>query len=122
MWAWLGEETNNAVTLVGYVLVAIGTGLAAWQWGKEQRDRRAEEAAKRRQSILARVSSFDDTPGARNAMLMLSGYDRNVPLYDAERPEDRYERVAWRETARALIPADIVPYNYDPKEDAIRNS
>ena len=112
---WLFRGTDNLATLIGYGLAAVASGLAFRQWKAEQR-------WKRKEVLMDRIRAFGDTPGARNAMMMLTSHDREVPLWDKERPEERYVRVTWGEVKRALIPGDLIAYTHDAKENAIRDS
>lgn len=113
--SWWFNGTDNLATIIGYFLLGLGTFLGVWQWRKDESWKRAE-------NLMSRVSDFNETPGAHNAMLMLDWKDRNVPLWDKEKPEERYERVLRAEVALALIPETFIPYKYNPKESAIRDS
>ncbi|MBB5715835.1 hypothetical protein [Sphingomonas aerophila] len=113
---WLfSDETSNFATLLGYVLVAA-SGLFAYQrWGHDRRIKRIE-------LLMERLGSFNETPGARNAVMMLYNHDRMIPLWDQdEPPEKRYVRVTWAEVEFALIPHPIYPDRFDPKLSAIRD-
>lgn len=112
---WLFRGTDNLATLMGYLLVAGASIFAYRQW-------KAEQMWKRKEKLMELISAFSDTPGSRNAMMMLTSHDRDIPLFDKEKPEDCYVRVNWNEVARALIPADMLNYTYDPKQNAIRDS
>ncbi|GAB3897595.1 hypothetical protein [Spirosoma agri] len=113
--SWLFRETDNLATLIGYVLVATATVLTFCQW-------RADQKWKQKEALMNRVTSFDSTPGVWNALLMLGTPDRHVPLWDKEKPEDKYERVTRREVATALLPHELLAITFSPKETAIRDS
>ncbi|RZM18572.1 MAG: hypothetical protein EOO88_40370 [Pedobacter sp.] len=112
---WLFKDTDNLTTLIGYVLVVFATGLTYTQW-------RADQKWKRKEALMNRVTSFDATPGVWNALLMLGTPEREVPLWDKEKPEARYERVTRREVATALLPHEFLAITFCPKETAIRDS
>ena len=112
---WPFRATDNLATLIGYFLVFIASLLAYRQW-------RADQQWKRLEALMERIKAFTETPGSLNAIMMLSSHDREIPLWDKERPEDRYVRVKWDEVSRALIPTDLITYPYDSKQSAIRDS
>ena len=107
--------TDNIVTLLGYGLVAAGSVLAYKQWIDDRK-------WKQREVLRGLIASLNETPGSRNAMMMLSSHERDIPLLDAEAPADRYVRVTWRNIAESLIPDDLMEHRYNNKEEAIRNS
>lgn len=112
---WLVEPTDNLGTLLSASLVGVAAVLAYSQWAADQRWKRME-------ALMERIMAFGDTPGSRNAMMMLTTRERDVPLWDREKPECRYERVTWNEVAHALIPGNLIDYEYNKKEIAIRDS
>ncbi len=112
---WFFQSPDNLSTLLGYALVAGGTLFGYHQWAGEQR-------WKRREVLMNTITAFDATPGSRNAMMIISCPDRDIPLLDAESPKDRYTRVTWYEVAQALIPDDMLPHSYNNKRSAIRDS
>jgi len=112
---WPLRATDNLATLIGYFLVFIASLLAHRQW-------RADQQWKRLEALMERIKAFTETPGSLNAIMMLSSQDREIPLWNKERPEDRYVRVKWEEVSRALIPTDMITYPYDSKRSAIRDS
>lgn len=107
--------TDNTITLLGYALAAVGSILAYKQWTDDRK-------WKQREVLRGLIASLNETPGSRNAMMMLSSSDRDIPLLDAEEPADRYVRVTWRNVAESLIPEDLMRHRYNNKEEAIRNS
>ncbi len=113
--SWFFRGTDNLTTLIGYGLVFIASLLAYRQWRRDQQWKRLE-------ALMQRIKAFTETPGSLNAMMMLSSDDREVPLWDKEKPEERYVRVSWEEVSRALIPTDMLKYPYDSKQSAIRDS
>lgn len=77
----------------------------------------------RRKDTMRQFSEgFRDTPGARNAVLMLESPVREVPLWDAADPKDRYKWVTWDDVEIALIPASLGDVRYEPLYSAIRDS
>lgn len=116
-WHWLAsEQTSNLATLIGYLALVIGGTFAWWRWRHDERVRRVEH-------IVSRITSLENSPGAQNAKMLLYNHDRHVPLFASdEPPERRYVRVTWEETARALIPPDMLEPLVDPKSTAIRDS
>lgn len=119
---WLYRSTDNLASLIGYFLVLIASYLTYNQWKKDQRWKRNEALFKRNEALMDRVISFSITPGSWNAMLMLISPDRDIPLWDTEKPEDRYVRVLRLQVAVALLPKEYLPHIYSPKESAIRDS
>lgn len=113
---WPFRQTDNLASVLGYGLVSLVSVLAYRQWKADQRWKRVD-------ALMERIMAFGDTQGSRNAMMMLTSHDRDVPLFDCEKPEDRYVRVTWNEVARALIPGNLVEYPYERNKDiAIRDS
>ena len=112
---WLFRQTDNAATLIGYILVFGASCFAYKQWVAEQK-------WKRKETLMDLIAAFEDTPGSRNAMMMFTKVERDVALFDKDRREDCYVPVAPGEIARALIPDHFLERTYDPKQDAIRDS
>ena len=112
---WLFKEPDNLSNLLGYLLVFLGSAFAIIQWRRDQK-------WKRKELLISRVSAFNETPGALNALLMLDWSDREIPLWAKDRVEDRYVRVTRTEVTSALIPDTLLPSTYSVKESAIRNS
>lgn len=116
---WAFRQTDNitvvATSIIGYMLVAFASYFAYKQWIKDQRWKQIE-------ALMDRIEAFGDTPGSKNAMMMMASQDREIPLWDKERPEDRYVRVSWDDVSRALIPGDMISYPYVAKLTAIRDS
>ena len=113
--SWLFRSTDNLTSLIGYGIILLASIVAYTQWRRDQKWKRLE-------ALLVRVKAFNDTPGSMNAIMMLFSEDREVPLWDKEKPEDRYVRVSNKEVSRALIPTDMLPQPYDAKMIAIRDS
>lgn len=112
---WLFKSTDNLATLIGYVIVAIGARFTYRQWTRS-------EAWKRREVFFERVSSFIETPGNWNAILLLEYFEREVALWDKNNAEERYEYVTREQVATALIPPNLLVWTSAPKEMAIRDS
>jgi len=117
--SWWMAETSNLTTILGYL-----GALAAFLFGLHQY--RNSDRWKRRETVLEYVRRFDDTPGARNAMMMLNTPGRQIPLWDKdEPPERRYTFVQTYAVAKALIPDNTggLAHDYsDPALHAIRDS
>lgn len=109
--------------LLSWFGVLFGGGFAIYKWFhevRENRELRAQELLwKQKEALIERITAFGDTPGAYNAILMLSSPDREIPLWDKQKPEDRYVRVTWDEVAEAMVPEDMI---LPPKLSAIRDS
>lgn len=114
-WA-MDNNGGNLVTLIGYALAVAGGVLGYFRWSHERRIKRIE-------LLIERLRSFDASPGARNAVMMLNNHDRMIPLWDEdEPPHQRYVRVTWAEVEEALTPHTIREHAFDPKLSAIRDS
>lgn len=111
----IGSGVVFITSLVGYSLVLYASIVAYRQWRHDLRWKQLEV-------LMGRIKAFNETPGTMNAIMMLFSEDREVPLFDKEKPEDKYERVNSDEVSRALIPSDMLRYPYDPKLQAIRDS
>ena len=112
------------LTWCGSILIAFaGGGFAFVKWLHEVRENRSlrneELTWKRKEALLKQITAFGETPGAYNAILMLSSPDREIPLWDNAQPEKRYVRVTWSEVAEAMVPKEIP---LSPKLSAIRDS
>lgn len=109
-----------AVTLFAAL---IGGGFALAKWLREVRENRALRAQellwKQKEALIDRIIAFGDTPGAHNALMMLGSPERDIPLWDKEKPEERYERVTWAEVAEAMAAEDMP---LSSKLSAIRDS
>ncbi len=117
IWTKLsGEQFARGITSLSTLLLLASVLFVLYRWLTERRWKRTE-------ALLERLRVMEDSPGARNAMMMLTGHDRNIPLWAPdEPPERRYVRVTWSEVTLALIPDYLLPRTYDPKVAAIRDS
>ncbi len=77
---------------------------------------------KRKERIAQFFNGFQNTPGARNAVLMLENKEREIPLWDASDPKDRYRVVTWRDVEIALLPPSSGLVRTEPTYSAIRDS
>lgn len=77
---WVYRPTDNLATVIGYSLVLLASILTFYQWRKDQR-------WKRKEALMSSITSFNGTPGAWNARQMLIYSDRDIPLWDKEKPE-----------------------------------
>lgn len=94
------EQARNWISaLVGFATVAA-LFVAYFQW------RRAEEW-KRHEYVAARAHEWEKFPGAHNAFLMLEWPARNIPLFDSNQPDVKWQAITHRLTAAALIPDSI---------------
>ncbi len=105
----------NLATLLPAAITVGGGVFALWQW-------RIDQNWKRITTALERIRSFDETPGTRNAMMILKSPTRPIPLYDPREPPDKlYAPVTWDEAKWALLPTASNPLT-DRKHNAIRDS
>ena len=86
---------------------------------------RTDEKWKRTAAAFERIKSFAETPGTRNAMMILKSRRRPIPVFDpANPPKDGsgiYRDVSWEDAARALAPT-IWNADESPLGNAIRDS
>lgn len=110
---WLA---NNLIDLLTLVSVVVGAVVAYRQWHHDQRWKRINAA-------FERVRSFGETPGTRNAMMILKSPNVEIPLWDPHCPPPGgpYIHVTWEEAKWALIPTSL-DVDESPKTGAIRNS
>ncbi len=115
-WVYAGA---TAVLALATLLLACAAMKAGRQWNYELKERRKAARAKF-------TDDFIKTPGARNATLMLFSSDREIPLWDAADPADRYHPVNWKDVEDAFTPERIEAghrfYSNTPKHTAIRDS
>lgn len=83
---------------------------------------RREGLWKRKERMAQFFNGFGDTPGARNAALMLENNEREIPLWDAADPKDRYAVVTWKDVEMALLPPSSGQVRKEPTYSAIRDS
>lgn len=102
------------VSAAADVLAAAGVLLAAGQYRRDGR-------WKQKERIQQFFDAFKDSAGARNAALMLDSRNREVPLWDASDPKDRYVRVTWADVERALVPPSSAVQTCEPIDTAIRD-
>jgi hypothetical protein len=107
---------DQPLQLISLVTAVIGGVWALTQW-------RTEQTWKRLQATFERIRSFDETPGTRNAMMILKSPRAEIPLWDPSMPPDkRYEWVTWQEAAKALQLDGYRSVELSSKAGAIRNS
>jgi hypothetical protein len=102
-------------TIPDWGLLGIGV-FSLWTWKSSQK-------SSRRAAAMEFLDNFTNTPGARNASLMLSARTRDVPLWDKSEPSDRYVKVSWDDITKAFsYDEKIEEYPTDSKSTAIRDS
>ena len=113
MSKWVADNLVGILTLVFAVPGAL---FAFFQWHRDQ-------AWKRTTAAVERIRSFYETPGARNAMMILKSPRREIPLWDRQYPPEGgpYAIVTWDEAKWALIPTSWDAFD-DKKMTAIRDS
>lgn len=113
--SWWSANIVSLLTLVSGVIAGL---FAAYKW-------RQDERWKRTAAALERVKSFDETPGTRNAMMILKSHTRPIPVFDAANPpQDKsgiFRDVSWGQAKDALLPTR---WNRDatPLGNAVRDS
>lgn len=86
------------------------------QWRAQRSD---ELRWKQKEAFLKHLHSFNESPGAHNALMMLGAESREVPLWDDDERAKRYVRVSREDVVTALNKEDD---HLSPKESAIRDS
>jgi hypothetical protein len=93
-----------------FLVAVVGGGFALTRWlheiSENRKLREKELLWKKKAALLDRITAFGDTPGAQNAMMMMSAPERDIPLYDSPDPKERYVRVSWEEVAQAMMAED----------------
>ena len=113
-----GWWSANAVAVLTLLSGVVGGVFAAIKW-------RSDEKRNRTAAALERIKSFDETPGTRNAMMILKSRKRPIPIFDSGNPPTDhsgiYRDIGWEEAKSALIPTR---WNKDtsPLGNAIRDS
>jgi hypothetical protein len=107
----------HPLEIIGYGVAAAGAVFTLRKWRVDQRWRRLE-------ALFARIRSFDETPGARNAGMILESPSRPIPLWDPREPPERlYEDVTWEDARLALLLDERGrPVHLDRKSNSIRDS
>ena len=112
---WLDQPSNNATSLISFGLAFLSICLSLYQFISSER-------WKRQDAMMNRVESFHVTPGSHNAMQMIDSPDRDIALWDKDKPQDRYERVLRKQVIIALLSPKILEHTYSDREQAIRDS
>ena len=98
---FVGWLAANVLALLTLASTAVAGIFALRKW-------RSDEQWKRATAALERIKSFSETPGTRNAMMILKSRVRPIPLLDpASPPPDGtgiYRDVTWAEARDALVP------------------
>ena len=112
MSKWVEDNLIGVLTLVFAIPGAL---FAFFQWHMDQ-------AWKRTTAAFERIRSFYETPGTRNAMMILKSPKRGIPLWDRQNPppEGPYTEVTWELAKWALIPTSWAALG-DGKSAAIRD-
>lgn len=80
----LDPNLEALLKLFSWFGALIAGGFAFIKWIHEVRENRALRAQelmwKQKAALIERLTAFGDTPGAYNAILMLSSPDREIPL------------------------------------------
>ena len=102
----------------------FGGGFALTRWlheiSENRKLREKELLWKKKAALLDRITAFGDTPGAQNAMMMMSAPgERYTSLRFSPDPSERYVRVSWEEVAQAMMAEDVP---LESKFSAIRDS
>jgi hypothetical protein len=107
---------ENLIGLLTLLFAIPGALFAFIQWHRDQ-------AWKRTTAAFERLQSFYETPGTRNAMMILKSPKREIPLWDPQHPPTGgpYTMVTWEGAKWALIPTSWDAIS-DNKLTAIRDS
>jgi hypothetical protein len=107
---------DQAIQLAAIVTAGFGGWFALWQWHRDQRWKRISAA-------FDRIQAFNETPGTRNAMKILTCRCREVPLWDPQSPPAGgiYTYVSWDDAKAALLPTEYIA-KASPTVSAIRDS
>ena len=112
---WWSANILTVLTLASGLVAGL---FAGYRW-------RSDENWKRTAAALERVKSFGDTPGTRNAMMILKSHKRPIPIFDAaDPPKDGsgiYCDVTWADAKTALVPTRWNDAT-SPLSNAIRDS
>lgn len=107
---WLGQWTPAHVSAAADIVVAIGAILAVKEYHRQGK-------LSRQQRMREFHQGFNDTPGARNALLMIERPEGEIPLFDD--PKNKWQMVTWAEVESALSPGAS---HANPRDSAIQNS
>lgn len=109
-----GWQATHTVGLLAVLGTFAGFLLNWWQARKAQ-------TWKRKEFVFTQLQTFANSPGARNATLLLLSEDREVALW-AEGNPNPWVRISWDKTALALLDRSVYPRSFDPERTAILDS
>lgn len=110
LFYWLTSLQAAQVSAFADLVVAGGALLAVREYSRQGK-------LLRQQRMREFHQGFNDTPGARNALLMIEHPEGEIPLFDD--PANKWFNVTWADVETALAPgAD----RSDTRNSAIQNS